>query len=183
MNKKKIYNILLGLGIATGIYLLASRIYRKYKSMSKSLQDGELYIQELLDQLEVVTNDGSVIESYDIPETNMAFPLQIDDGCIDGIPGGCEEYQNVQKLQVVLLYQISSLPFNLDADGKFGNKTEEAVIQYLNTLGASYLQQNGYTFDFVSVDNQNIADLSGINYITQELYNNDILPQYEAIVG
>ena len=177
MNKKKIYNILLGLGITAGIYLLASRVYRKYKSMTKALQDGELYIKELLGQLEVVTIDGNTIETYDIPETNMAFPLQIDDGCVDGIAGGCEEFQNVQKLQVVLLYQISSLPFDLDADGKFGNQTEEAVIQYLNSLSVDILQQNGYVVNFVTVGN------TDLNYITQELYNNQILPQYEAIIG
>ena len=34
MNKRKVYNILLGLGIVSGIYLLASRVYRKYKSMT-----------------------------------------------------------------------------------------------------------------------------------------------------
>ena len=107
--------------------------------MTKGLQDGELYIQELLDQLEVVTSEGSVIETYDIPETNMAFPLQIDGTCIDGIAGGCQEYQNVQKLQVVLLYQISSVPFDLDADGKFGNKTEDAVVNYLNSLDIGIL--------------------------------------------
>ena len=107
----------------------------------------------------------------------MGFPLQIDQGCIDGIAGGCEEFQNVQKLQVVLLYQISSLPFDLDADGKFGNQTEEAVIQYLNSLGADILQQNGYDVNFVTIGDTNL------NYITQELYNNEILPQYEAIIG
>ena len=177
MNKRKVYNILLGLGIASGIYLLASRVYRKYKSMTKGLQDGELYIQELLDQLEVVTNEGSVIETYDIPETNMEFPLQIDDGCIDGIPGGCEEYQNVQKLQVVLLYQISSVPFDLDADGKFGNKTEDAVVNYLNSLSVEILQENGYSVDFVTIGN------TTLNYITESLYNNIILPEYEGIIS
>jgi len=177
MNKRKVYNILLGLGIVSGIYLLASRVYRKYKSMTKGLQDGELYIQELLDQLEIVTNEGNVIETYDIPETNMAFPLQIDDGCIDGIPGGCEEYQNVQKLQVVLLYQISSVPFDLDADGKFGNKTEDAVVNYLNSLSIEILQENGYSVDFVTIGN------TTLNYITESLYNNIILPEYEGIIG
>ena len=177
MNKRKVYNILLGLGIVSGIYLLASRVYRKYKSMTKGLQDGELYIQELLDQLEIVTNEGNVIETYDIPEANMAFPLQIDDGCIDGIPGGCEEYQNVQKLQVVLLYQISSVPFDLDADGKFGNKTEDAVVNYLNSLSIEILQENGYSVDFVTIGN------TTLNYITESLYNNIILPEYEGIIG
>ena len=170
MKKKKIYNILLGLGIISGIYLLASRVYRKYKSMTKGLQDGELYIQELLDQLEIVTNEGNVIETYNIPEANMIFPLQIDESCIDGIAGGCAEYQNVQKLQVVLLYQISSVPFDLDADGKFGNKTEDAVTNYLNSLSIEILQENGYSVDFVTIGN------TTLNYITESLYNNIILP-------
>tara|TARA_R110002012_G_scaffold59532_3_gene155775 strand:+ start:7956 stop:8489 length:534 start_codon:yes stop_codon:yes gene_type:complete len=177
MNKKKVYNILLALGIVGGIYLLASRVYRRYKSMTKALQDGELYITELLNQLEVVTQDGNVVETYNIPQSNMSFPLSLDTTCYDGIDGGCAKYSNVQKLQVVLLYQISSVPFDLDADGQFGNKTEEAVIQYLNTLSIEVLEANGYSVSLVSIGDDNL------NYVTESLYNNIIIPQYDDIIS
>tara|TARA_B110000908_G_C10259033_1_gene457743 strand:- start:315 stop:848 length:534 start_codon:yes stop_codon:yes gene_type:complete len=177
MEKRKVYNVLLGLGIVGGIYLLASKVYRKYKSMTKKLQDGELYIQELLGTLEVITQDGSVIESYDIPENNMSFPLSIEEGCVDGIPGGCFDYANVQKLQTVLLYQVSTLAFDLTIDGKFGNNTESALKNYLNTISITELENNGYDVDLY------IATPSDLNFLTESLYNSNILPQYESIIS
>jgi hypothetical protein len=177
MEKRKVYNVLLGLGIVGGIYLLASKVYRKYKSMTKKLQDGELYIQELLGTLEVITQDGSVIESYDIPENNMSFPLSIEEGCVDGIPGGCFDYANVQKLQTVLLYQVSTLAFDLTIDGKFGNNTESALKNYLNTISITELENSGYDVDLY------IATPSDLNFLTESLYNSNILPQYESIIS
>jgi hypothetical protein len=177
MEKRKVYNVLLGLGIVGGIYLLASKVYRKYKSMTKKLQDGELYIQELLGALEVITQDGSVIESYDIPENNMSFPLSIEEGCVDGIPGGCFDYANVQKLQTVLLYQVSTLAFDLTIDGKFGNNTESALKNYLNTISITELENSGYDVDLY------IATPSDLNFLTESLYNSNILPQYESIIS
>jgi len=176
MNKTKVYNILLGLGLMTGIYLFASKVYRKYKSMTKGLQDGLLYIEELQGQLLVLNQQGEVVVSYDIPEQNMGFPLSLDEGCHDGIEGGCEKYINVQKLQTVLLFQPSSLPYDISADGQFGYKTEAALVNYLNSFSPDELVSFGYETAFVAAP-------SSLNYVTEDFYSNDVLIKYETITG
>lgn len=173
MNKKRIYNILLALGIVGGIYYFASKFYKKYKSLAKGLQDGNLLISELQNEIVILNQEGETVQEFEIPETNMPFPLSVDEGCYDGIPGGCEEYDNVQKLQMVLLYQVSAVADDLVPDGQFGLATESAVINYLNTFSPMQLSQYGYE----------MLSPSEYNYVTQELFENDIMPQYVAIIA
>ena len=173
MNKRRVYNILLALGIVGGIYYFASKFYKKYKSLAKGLQDGQLLIEELQNEIVIVNQEGESVEEFSIPASNMPFPLQVDAGCYDGVPGGCEEYNNVQKLQTVLMHQISAVADDLIPDGKFGLATEQAVINYLNTFSPAELVPYGYDFSMAS----------NYNFITESLYNDNILPQYVAIIA
>ena len=69
--------------------------------------------------------------------------------------------------------RLNSIP----AKAKHLNDLITKIHADLNSLGADILQQNGYDVNFVTIGDTNL------NYITQELYNNEILPQYEAIIG
>ena len=57
------------------------------------------------------------------------------------------------------------------------NELEEAVIQYLNTLSIEVLEANGYSVSLVSIGDDNL------NYVTESLYNNIIIPQYDDIIS
>ena len=128
-----------------------------------------------LGSLYVYDADGSVISQYNFTGVDMEFPLQKD-------LSYSQAYDNVAELQAFLVF--ANADNNLAIDGYFGPATEAAVrAEVENKVG-----EDGYGIYF-----EDTATSSGAldeeatdaqyNTITQEYFNNVVVPELEYFMN
>tara|TARA_R100001244_G_scaffold18708_2_gene19554 strand:- start:133 stop:660 length:528 start_codon:yes stop_codon:yes gene_type:complete len=137
---------------------------------SNNIIDGTQVLEEEETGIFLYDISGVEIGHYEWTGNDMAYPLRMDDGCMDENPlTSCVGNDNVAILQSFLIFE-SGGELDMKIDGKFGQKTTNAVIDQLTDLINEGLGYDADTYDWEEV--------------TSQYYTQIVLPTYNSwIVG
>ena len=152
---KKGYKILIGVSLVGALYFAFRQVKKKVLRLrNEDLLSGGAFVDLDGNDIVVTNTQGNVIGEYQSTEIDMELPMYN-----TGIP--YTAYDNVAKLQTYLVFANADLV--LDIDGKYGDKTEAAVMSEVTDIV-------GYGYD---------GDDYDYSELTQEYYTEVVLPELE----
>ena len=161
MAKKVGLKIGVVLAVVVGGYFLVKHLWGKAidKLKGELLANGELTLTQNNEGIHVVNSiTGELVIGYEYTGHNMAFPLAFDPTYTKS--------DNVAKLQAYMVFENPSLDIALD--GKFGVQTQTAVEDLVSGLSE-------YGYNILLIDDDSV--------ITEEFYNQEVIPELAAFVN